>query len=170
MSHRHRRGLGAVAAACALTATTTSGVASAQQYLPAISAQAASGLEGGGRGFQRARTRVRLSLELRIDEAPDDALVVGGIVDIEPRTAFGADLRYVRSLGKLVAVSAGGIGYLVPATLLGACAGLEVRVPVAKKTFITAGPDLTVFALGSDLPERSVIWQALFQVGFRADF
>jgi len=155
----------AVLAVSALVSTT----AYAQQYLPAASAHAASGLEGGGRGFQRARTRVRVALELRIDEIPDEAIVVGGLVDVEPRTAFAAEVRYMHTISPRIAVGAGAIGYLVPATLVGPCAGLEARVPLAKKTFLTAGPDVAVFALGSDLPDRTVIWQALFQVGFRVD-
>src|SRR5438477_9085117 len=88
--------------------------ASAQEYLPAASAHIASGLEGGGRGFGRARTRLRMALELRVDEAPENALVGAGIFDIEPHTAFGGELRYVRTVSPLVAVGAGAIGYFVP--------------------------------------------------------
>ena len=143
--------------------------ASAQQYLPAASAQTAAGIEGGGRGFQRSRTRLRLALELRVDEQPENALVAAGIFDIEPRTAFGGELRYIRTITPLVAVGAGGIAYFVPALLFGPCAGVEVRVPILKKTYLALGPEVAVFALGNDLPDRTVIWQALFQVGFRVD-
>ncbi len=141
----------------------------AQQYLPAASAHVASGIEGGGSGFQRARTRVRIGLELRVDEAPENALAVAGIFDIEPRAAFGGELRYFRSLSPRVAVGLGGIAYLVPAILLGPSAGVEVRIPLMKKTYIAVGPEFAVFAFGSDLPDRTVIWQALFQGGFRVD-
>jgi len=144
-------------------------LASAQQYLPAASAQAASGIEGGGSGFQRARTRIRLGLELRLDEAPENAVVAAVLFDIEPRTAFGGELRIVHSISPLIAVGAGGIGYFVPALLFGPCAGVEVRIPILKKTYIAVGPEVAVFALGSDLPDRTVIWQALFQAGFRVD-
>jgi hypothetical protein len=141
----------------------------AQEYLPAASAHIASGIEGGGRGFQRSRTRLRLALELRVDEAPENALVVGGIFDIEPHTSFGGELRYVRTVSPLVAVGAGAIGYFVPAILIGPCAGVEVRIPILKKTYFAVGPEVAVFAFGSDLPDRTVIWQALFQGGFRVD-
>lgn len=156
-------------AVVALGVLLASRAAKAQQYLPAASVQAASGIEGGGIGFQRSRTRLRVGVELRVDEAPESALVASGIFDIEPRTAFGADLRYVRTLSPLVAVSAGGIGYFVPALLFGPCAGVEIRIPVLKKTYLSVGPELAVFALGSDLPDRTVVWQALFQAGFRVD-
>lgn len=144
-------------------------LAHAQQYLPAASAHVASGAEGGGRDFQRSRTRLRMALELRLDEAPENALVGAGILDIEPRTAAGGELRYVRTVTPVVAVSGGAISYFVPAILLGGCAGVEVRVPFAKKTYLALGPELTVFAFGTDLPDRTVIWQALFQAGFRVD-
>ena len=55
-------------AAAALALVLSGGSASAQQYLPAAAAQLASGVEGGGKLLQRARTRMRLGLELRIDE------------------------------------------------------------------------------------------------------
>ena len=155
-------GLGVLAVALPSTA-------SAQEYLPAASAHVATGLEGGGRILQRSRTRLRIAGELRIDEAPENALVAAGIFDIEPHAAFGGELRYVRTLSPLVAVGAGGIGYFVPALLFGPCAGVEVRIPILKKTYLAVGPEVAVFALGNDLPDRTVIWQALFQVGFRVD-
>lgn len=143
--------------------------ASAQEYLPAGAAYVASGIEGAGSGFQRARTRLRIGGELRVDEAPDEAIFAAVLVDIEPKTAFGGELRYVHTLGSHVAVGAGAIAYLAPGLLLGPTAGLEVRVPLTSKTFLVAGPEAAVFALGSDLPDGVVIWQALFQIGFRAD-
>lgn len=160
---------GAVVAALATLGTVAS-EAHAQEYLPAASAHVATGVEGAGGGLRRARTRLRLGLELRIDEAPDDALALAGLVDVEPRAAFGAELRYMRSLSSLVAIGAGPIAYFAPGTLLGASAGVEVRPRIGKKTFLLAGPEATVFAFGSDLPNNTVLWQALMQVGVRADF
>lgn len=141
----------------------------AQQYLPAASAQAASGIEGAGSGFQRARTRLRVGLELRIDEAPDDAVVGAVLVDVEPRAAFGGELRYLRLVTPSLAIGGGAIGYFAPALLLGPSVGVEVRIPIGKKSYFALGPDAAVFALGSDLPDRTVIWQALFQGGLRVD-
>lgn len=156
--------------ATAFVATTAASIpARAQEYLPAASTSTASGLEGGGRGFQRARTRIRLALELRVDERPLDALVFAALADVEPRAAFGAELRYVRTLGSLVAIGGGAIAYFVPGTLVGPCAGFEVRVPLSKKVQFVVGPDVAVFPVGGDLPERTVIWQVFAQGGFRVD-
>lgn len=154
-----------VALACGSTAET----ASAQEYLPAATAQAASGLEGGGSGFSRARTRIRIGVELRVDESPENGVEAGGIFDLEPRTAFAGELRYVRTVTPKLAVSGGAIGYFVPALLFGPCAGAELRLPLMKKTALAVGPEFAVFALGTDLPDRTVIWQALVQVGVRFD-
>lgn len=156
-------------ACTALALVLSAGTASAQQYLPAASAQLASGAEGGGKLVQRARTRLRLGLELRVDEDPENALSFAALVDIEPRTALGGELRYVRAVSPRFAVSGGGIAYFVPGTLLGPCAGAELRIPVAKKMFLSVGPDVAVFAFGSDLPDRIIVWQALLQAGLRVD-
>jgi hypothetical protein len=152
-----------------LLAIALPSTAHAQQYLPAGSAYLGSGVEGGGREFQRSRTRLKVGLELRIDEDPENGLSAAGLLDVAPRTAFGADFRYVRRIGPKFAVSAGGVGYFVPAILVGPCAGLEVRVPTFYKTYLALGPEIAVFAFGTDLPDRTVIWQALFQAGFRVD-
>lgn len=144
--------------------------ASAQQYLMAGVGDVATGGEGAGHGMRRARTRLRVGLELRIDEQPNDGIIASGLVDLEPRAAFGGELRYVRILSETFSISGGGLAYLAPGTLFGGCAGLEARIPMAKKLWFTGGPEATVFALGSDLPNNSVVWQALVQVGLRADF
>src|SRR4029078_7296081 len=100
---------------------------------------------------QRARPLLRIGLELRIDEEPENALAFGALVDIEPRTALGAEFRYVRAVTPGFAVSGGGIAGLLHGTVLGPCAGAEVRIPMGKKLFLTVGPDVSVFAFGGDL-------------------
>jgi hypothetical protein len=149
---------------------TAPAAARAQQYQPSASAMVGSGVESGGYGARRARTRLRAALELRTDERPDEALVVAGDVDVEPKPGFGADVRYGRALGPTLTLSAGAIGYLVPGTLIGPCAGAEARLPMGKGAFAVVAPDVSVFVAGSDLPENTVVWQALFQVGLRASF
>lgn len=144
--------------------------ADAQEYMPAGSVHVASGAEGAGGDLHRARTRLRVALDLRVDEAPNDGVVVAGLVDLEPRAAFGAELRYVHAISPRFTIGAGAIGYAAPATLLGPSAGLEANVPIAKKTFFVVGPETAVFVVGSDLPNNTVVWQALLQVGFRANF
>jgi len=170
MTLRHvRTFVRAVLAFVGALAVLYPGLAHAQQYLPAASFHGASGIEGGAGSFQRARTRLRFALELRIDESPEDALVGAAIVDVEPKSAFGGELRYLRTLTPRIAVSAGALGYFVPATLFGPSAGVEVRIPIGKKTSFAVGPEAAVLALGSDLPDGIVIWQALLQGGLRVD-
>lgn len=141
----------------------------AQEYLPAGAVQIASGIESAGKRVDRARTRLRVSGELRVDEAPNDGVSFGAIVDLEPHAALGADLRYEHLIGTTFVVNAGAIGYLTPGTLVGGCAGGDARVRMSKGAWLTLGPEVTVFALGSDLPDGVVMWQALLQGGIRVD-
>lgn len=144
--------------------------ASAQELLVAGSATAASGIESAGKGVARARTRLRVGAELRVDESPKDGVAFAAIVDLEPRAAFGADLRYVRMLSEKLAVNAGAIGYAAPGTLLGAVAGVEVRVKVSTSAAIVVAPEVTVFFLGTDLPDNNIFWQGLVGGGVRVQF
>lgn len=143
--------------------------ASAQELLLAGHMTASSGIESAGRGILRARTRLRVGAELRVDESPKDGISFSGIVDVEPRAAVGGDIRYVRQLGSILAFHAGAIGYAAPGTLLGAVAGLEVRVPLTKSVSFVAAPEVTVFFLGTDLPDVNIFWQGLAGGGIRVE-
>lgn len=144
--------------------------ASAQELLVAGMAVAHSGIESSGQGILRARTRLRVGAELRIDESPKDGLAFAAVVDLEPRAAFGGDVRYVRVVTERVAINAGAIGYAAPGTLLGGVAGAEVRVNVGKSAAIVVAPELTVFFLGTDLPNNNIFWQGLLGGGVRVQF
>lgn len=141
--------------------------AHAQEVMAAGSAHIGSGVESGGGQFMRARTRLRLAIDLRVDESPDDGIEGAAIVDLEPHAALGGDFRYMRLLGSHAAVSGGVIAYAVPGTLLGGCAGFDIRVPLGKSMALSVGPDFTIFGLGTDLPDGTVFWQGLLQVGVR---
>jgi len=156
-------------ASLAASLTLDAHLARAQEYLPAGSVHLASGIEGSGRGFSRARTRLRVAAELRTDESPDNAIVVAAIVDLEPRAAFGAEVRYMRSMSERIFVGGGAISYIAPAILIGPCAGAELRWRLFTKSYLAVGPEITAFPIGTDLPDGTVIWQTLLQVGFRAD-
>ena len=146
--------------------------AMAQSYLFGASAELASGLEGGGAGpttIALARARLRLAGDLRVDEFPADAVGVGLLLDFEPRSAFGIDAHYIRSLGKRFEVGAGGIAYVAPESLFGPSASLKYRMPLSASTRLTVGPDVNVFVVGSDLPSGTIVWQVLIQVGLHAD-
>jgi hypothetical protein len=163
------RRLGSILTCCALTLAT--GEAAAQRYLWGGSAEVVSGAEGGG-GYgaplRRTRTTLRLGGDVRIDETPENVISAAGLVEIEPRTAFGVDARYVRIM-KRFALGAGGIGFLAPSTLFGATADVIYRHPLSASTAFTVGPSVNVFFLGGDLPEEAVFWQVVLRAGFRAD-
>jgi hypothetical protein len=159
-----------VAMAYGLT-SAFAGDARAQQYLIGGTASASSGIEGGGAngGLYRTRTRLRIGGDLRIDESPDDILEFAAIAEIEPRSGFGADVRYARAAGDHFIVDVGLLGLVAPASLYGACAGLTYRLPISKRAQITVGPEADFYFLGSDLPDRTVLWQVRLGGGLRVD-
>ncbi len=165
-----RRTIGLVLVA-ACTWGTHTGVARAQQYLIGGSIAASSGVEGGGaqNALARTRTRLRIGGDLRIDESPDDILEFAALAEIEPRSGFGADVRYARAAGDRFVVDAGLLGIVAPSSLYGVCASLTYRLPISKRAQITVGPEADFFFLGSDLPDGTVLWQVRLQGGLRVD-
>ncbi len=161
-----------VAATLGLLAAMAPSTALAQRYVPAGTFDVASGMTGGGgreASLVRAPTRLRLGAELHVDEAPENALGFGVLLDLEPRARVGADLRYTRVVLRHFALSAGAIGYITPGTMLGPTARLEVRQPLGKSLWLTAGPEVNVFVVGIDVPDKTVIWQTLLHLGLRVD-
>jgi hypothetical protein len=156
-------------AACASQAWT--GDASAQQYLIGAAAGVSSGIEGGGAqgGFARARTRLRLGGDLRIDESPDDIFEFAALAEIEPHSSFGATVGYARAAGQHFVVDAAVLGLFAPASLYGVSAGLVYRLPISKRTAVTVGPEGDFYFLGTDLPDGTVLWEARLQGGLRVD-
>ena len=147
--------------------------ASAQKWIMSGVSEASSGIEGGGGRAQsmgRAQTRMRIGADLAVDESPEDIFGAAVLVAVEPRTAFGVDARYTRLVAERFAFSGGVVGYLQPGSLVGPVAAFEYRHPLAKSFVLTAGPELDVFVVGTDLPDRTVLWQALFHVGMRVSF
>lgn len=158
---------GALAAAAALLASPT---AFAQRYVTSGFTQLSSGLEGGGgraTTMERAQTRMRVGADLYVDERPEDIFGAAALIAFEPRTAFGLDFRYTRVVAQKYAFSAGGIAWLQPGSLVGPVASAEYRMPLGKNFTFTTGPEASCFVLGTDLPDRTIIWQALLQVGVR---
>jgi hypothetical protein len=154
----------------AFASAFTADRAGAQEYLLGGSAGVSSGIEGGGDGIVRmTRTRLRLGVDARIDESPDDILEVGLLAEILPKSGFGADVRYARMAGDRFVVDIGLTSILTPGSLYGACAGLTYRLPISKKTQVTLGPEGDFYFLGSDLPDGVVIWQLRLQGGLRVD-
>lgn len=144
--------------------------ANAQKWVMSGVTQLSSGVEGGGgrtTAMERAQTRMRIGADLFVDERPEDIFGVSGLIGIEPRTSFGIDARYTRVVDNKYAFSAGGIAYLQPGSMVGPVAAAEYRMPMSKNFIMTMGPEANVFIIGTDVPDRTVIWQALFQVGVR---
>lgn len=132
--------------------------------------QLSSGIEaGGGRAMSmgRAQTRVRIGADLAVDESPEDVFGAAVLVAVEPRTAFGLDFRYTRIVAQKFAFSGGAMGFLQPGSLVGPVAAAEYRIPLGKTFTFTAGPEMNVFVFGTDLPDRTVLWQGLLLVGMR---
>lgn len=162
-----RRALGSLIAVAALL---TSPAAFAQKWVASGVSQLSSGVEGGGgraTSMERAQTRMRVGADLFVDERPEDIFGAAALIAFEPRTAFGLDFRYTRVAAQKWAFSGGAIAYLQPGSLVGPVASAEYRIPLGKTFTFTAGPEANCFVLGTDLPDRTVIWQALFQVGVR---
>lgn len=169
---RHsRRSAARRAAACLALAGALAAPTAAAQELPTIGGafEADSGVEGGGKGHaagvRRARTSLRVGGEVGLAETPGPMIGGALLLEIEPHTSVGADLRYVHLFSDRFALHVGGIAMFAPSTLIGASAGAEVRLRVHRLVSLTLGPTVQAFFVGSDLPDNNVIWQGLFHVG-----
>jgi len=146
--------------------------ASAQQYKLGAYGGVSTGVEGGGTGsfgVRRARTALRLGGDATVDEFPNDIFGVYGVIEMEPKASFGAEARYMRLLSPLNVVHVGGIGVFAPSTLFGANAGFDHRFAFGKSVALEVGPTFQVFFIGGDLPDNSVIFQGLLQIGLHAN-
>lgn len=154
---------------CALVVVRSS---VAQEYVPAATAELASGLQGGGGspslGLSRTRTMLRLGADVYVDESPRHLLSAAALIEVEPRAGLGLDARYAYLFKNRVAFGAGPSAILAPNTLYGGGVDATLRVPLADKLSLTAGPAFLGYFLGTDLPDRTVLWQCLLRVGLRA--
>ncbi len=158
-----------------LLAVATSAIADpagAQQWVVGANADIASGISGGGPEnpvLERARTRLRLGADLRVDEFPKDIYSIAMVAEVEPHASLGLDLRYNRQLSPRIVVDVGAIGLIFPESLVGPVAGLRYGIPMSPKMRLTIGPEVNVFVIGTDLPSDSVVWQILLDVGVHLD-
>ena len=160
-----------LSAALSVVLTSAAPTAVAQKYLLGASASGSSGIEGGGPlgTVAQTRTRVRLGGDVRVDESPEDAVLVGLDAEIAASSGIGADLRYGRILSDRFLVNVGVLGIVAPYSLYGAVGAIEYRIPLSKRVQITLSPEGDFFFLGSDLPDGTIIWQVRFNGGLRAD-
>jgi hypothetical protein len=145
--------------------------ASAQQYLIGASGEMAEGVQGGGAGASPSlsRLRVRLGVDLRVDEFPKDIYEVGLLAEVAPHSSVGIDGRYARMLGERWEANLGGVGILAPASLFGPLAALKYHLPLSPSVAVLIGAEFNVFVIGSDLPGGTIIWQGLLQLGLHAN-
>jgi hypothetical protein len=128
-----------------------------------------TGLEGGDAGtgsmnWQRARFRLSLGVDLRSDESDNEGFGVRAVAELEKRGSFGGELRYARFISRGFGAYAGLTGTAFPETLLGATAGAVIVIPLGRPALFLE-PSFSALPLGSDLPEDSVLFWALLNVG-----
>jgi hypothetical protein len=174
-STRRRRATIA-ALAIAITIAITLGIsreAAAQDYAFAAAVSVAEGVEGGGRGYaagvRRAPFELRIGGEAQLPELPKSIFEVGLLFTFEPAASFGADFRYAHLFGKHLSLHAGGVAIIAPSTLFGATAGAEALFPLRRHVDLFAGPSVTAFFFGNDLPDGNVVFQGLFHLGIHVD-
>jgi hypothetical protein len=159
-----------VAALVAVLSSTE--LAHAQTYVYGAGADLMTGVQGGQRaafgGMGRSGTALRVGADAYVDEFPKSILGISVLIGIEPKGAAGFDVRYMHKASSRLLVGVGGVGYVLPGSMFGGTAELSYRLPVATGA-VTVGPQVNVFLQGSQLPEDTVLWQALARVGYRFD-
>jgi hypothetical protein len=145
--------------------------AQAQSWVSDVQLSLASGLEGGdtglGPGWQRARTRVVVGLDLGNDETPYEAYGVRAFVEMERSVTVGAEVGYLRWVAPRLNVFFGGVAVLAPDTLFGATAAVTYVWPLSKRLGIPIWGSLNALPFGSDRSGNSVIVWTLLGVGVR---
>jgi hypothetical protein len=147
--------------------------AHAQKLLLGGSLGYAGGVEGGDGGlgitaFRRARSRVVIAVDGRIDEDPDQGIQIVGFVEVEPMASLGAEVRYLRWFNPNIAAFVGATGVIAPRNLLGADLGLQFHVPGRDHLGVFIEPSFSVLPLGTDMPsDRMLLW-GLVSIGLHA--
>lgn len=148
--------------------------ASAQSWVTDVQLSVATGLEGAdtglGLGWQRARTRVVLGLDLGNDETGYEAYGARAFVELERTVAVGAELGYLRWLSPQWNVFFGGVAVLAPETLFGGTAAVTFIIPLGKRVGIPIWGSINALPLGSDRPGDGVVVWTLLGLGIKARF
>jgi hypothetical protein len=148
--------------------------ASAQRLLLGGGVGLGTGLERSDalqdRLFRRARTRIIVPFDLRVDEDTSQGIGVVGLFEVEPRVSLGAELRYMRWIGSHFTGFVGVTSVLAPRTLVGVDVGIDLTIPLGKSGVgIFIEPSLAALPLGSDLPDDNVLLWGLIAIGLHAD-
>lgn len=144
---------------------------SAQQWQLGGQVGVGTGLEGGDPGtgqtvFRRARTRLSLGLDGRVDERPALAYAALAFAEIEPHVSAGTQLRVMYRLGGRTVGFVGGVAALVPHTLVGGEFGLQLHIPTDSEGMtVFFEPSFAALPLGTDIAGDNVVLWGLFNVG-----
>lgn len=156
-------------ALCALL--SWSSVARAQSWVSDVQLSIATGLEGAdtgiGLGWQRARTRVVLGLDLGNDEHSSEAYGLRAFVEMERSVSVGVELGYVRYVLPELTLFFGGVAVLAPETLFGGTAAIQYAIPLGKRVSIPIWGSLNALPFGSDRPGDGVVVWTLIGLGIR---
>ncbi|MBI5537733.1 MAG: hypothetical protein HY898_33725 [Deltaproteobacteria bacterium] len=136
---------------------------------------ATTGMEAGDPGsgqttFRRARTRVMVGVDGRVDEDLKNGLGLVVFAEIEPHATLGGELRYMRWFSPNVIGFVGATGVFAPRTLLGADFGLQFHLPMAAGVTVFFEPSFAALPLGTDLPSDRVLVWGLLSGGIHAKF
>jgi hypothetical protein len=152
----------------------SSGTARAQSWVTDVHVGVATGLEGAdtgsGVGWQRARTRVVVGLDLGNDEVGYEAYGVRTFIELERSVAVGAELGYVRWLYPELSVFFGAAAVLTPETLFGGTLATTYFIPLGDKLALPIWLSFSALPLGSDRPGRGAVVWGLFGLGIRGRF
>ena len=145
--------------------------ARAQSWMSDLQLGLATGLEGAGTGsgvgWQRARTRLILSLDLGSDEHAQDAYGVRTFVELERSLSVGGEFGYVRWVIPELNFFFGGVAVIAPRTLFGATAAANYTFPLGKRLGLALFTSLSVLPLGSDRPSSGPVMWGLLGIGIR---
>ncbi len=143
----------------------------AQSWVSDVQLSLATGLEGAdtglGLGWQRARTRVVLGVDLGNDETGNEAYGARAFVEMERSVSVGAELGYVRWVIPELNLFFGGVAVLAPETLFGGTAAITYLIPLGKRVGVPIWSSLNALPLGSDRPDDGVVVWVLLGVGIR---
>ncbi|HKQ70260.1 MAG TPA: hypothetical protein VJT73_13015 [Polyangiaceae bacterium] len=121
--------------------------------------------------FRRARTRIVVPFDFRIDEDMSQGIGVVALFEVEPHVSLGAELRYMRWLGRSFVGFAGVTSVIAPRSLLGVDVGADIYIPFGKSgVSLFIEPSLAALPLGSDLPQDRVLLWLLLSAGIHANF
>ncbi len=164
---------GCVTLATALCVTLVTAPAAAQKLQVGWGLGVATGLERGEQlgatQFRRARSRVVVPIDLRVDEDPNEAVGIVVFAEVEPRSGLGAELRYLHTFGRSFVGFVGATSVITPHTLAGVDFGFQLHLPVSGSASIYLEPSLSVIPFGTDLPSDRLILWGLLTLGCHAN-